>query len=94
MTTPDDQADTIDQQAIENWLAELSALLPASALDEVGTEERQILLDLARIAARRSHRTAAPITTYVIGLALAALPCGARLSTMRAIVGRLEGSSG
>jgi hypothetical protein len=76
--------------AIAAWLVELGAALPAGALDEVGEDERAVLLDLARIAAHRSHRSAAPITTYVVGVAFAGLPREDRLARMRALVERLD----
>jgi hypothetical protein len=76
--------------SVDAWLTQLGALLPAGAVDEVGSAERAILLDLARIAAHRSHRTAAPISTYVIGLALASLPRAERLARMRDLASRLD----
>jgi len=75
---------------IDEWLAELGALLPAEVLDEAGPAERALLLDLARIAAHRSHRSAAPISTYLVGLAFAPLPRERRLAGLRELVERLE----
>ncbi|MCZ7538285.1 MAG: DUF6457 domain-containing protein [Acidimicrobiia bacterium] len=68
--------------------------LPPSALDEVGTSERAVLLDLARIAAHRSHRTAAPISTYLVGLSFATLPRAERLDRMRDLAKRLDVTPG
>lgn len=75
---------------IDAWLDTLADALPPGALDEIGTEERAVLLDLARIAAHRSHRSAAPITTFAIGLSVAATPRAERLERMRALADTLE----
>jgi hypothetical protein len=72
------------------WLTQLSLHLPADTATEVGPEERSLLLDLARVAAHRSQRTAAPITTYVVGLALATVPVAERRSWLAQIVERLD----
>ncbi len=88
-TRPRDEPPTVD-----DWLTELGVLLPAGAVEEVGPAERAVLLDLARIAAHRSHRTAAPISTYLIGLALAALPRAERLAQMRDLATRLDLAEG
>lgn len=81
------QADQVD---VETWLDELGALLPAGTLAEAGPEERAALLDLARIAAHRSQRLAAPISTYLVGVSLASLSRADRLERMRALVARLD----
>ena len=83
-----------EPQTADDWLSELGALLPAGAVDEVGSAERAVLLDLARIAAHRSHRTAAPISTYLVGLALASLPRADRLARIRDLAARLDRASG
>ena len=75
---------------IDAWLVTLTEVLPPGVLDEIGLEERAVLLDLARIAAHRSHRSAAPITTYAIGLVVAAEPRAARLERMRALAMALD----
>jgi hypothetical protein len=79
-----------NQVDVEVWLGELGALLPAGTLAEADAEERVVLLDLARIAAHRSQRWAAPISTYLVGLAFASLPRADRLDRIRALVARLE----
>lgn len=51
---------------LEQWTEELSAAL--------GVEEEidvALILDLAKIAAHRVERPAAPVTTYLVGLAAA-----------------------
>ncbi len=79
-----------NQVDVETWLGELGALLPAGILAEAGSEERAALLDLARIAAHRSQRWAAPISTYLVGVSFASLPRADRLERMRAIVAQLD----
>ena len=77
---------------IDGWLQRLEATLPPGTVDEAGPEERSVLLDLARIAAHESHRSAAPITTYLIGLVVAGHPRAARLERLRAIARELDGA--
>jgi hypothetical protein len=56
--------------------------------------ERRLLLDLARIAAHASERVAAPLSTYLVGIALAELPPEERAERLAAIVRDLESSIG
>lgn len=81
---------TGDEGNVEAWLERLGALLPPGTLDEVGTAERAALLDLARIAAHQSHRRAAPISTYLVGLAFASLPRADRLARIADLAARLD----
>ena len=90
MTGARDSRGSGEPVSIEGWLTELAALLPPGLLDEVGPPERAVLLDLARIAAHRSHRTAAPISTYLVGLALASTARPERLARMRELASRLD----
>jgi len=83
-----------DQVDVEAWLEELRARLPAGTLEEAGPEERAVLLDLARIAAHRSQRWAAPISTYLVGIAFAPLPRAERLDRIRALVAQLDVEAG
>lgn len=85
MTSPDDRP--LD---LEGWLVRLGGVLPAGVVAEAGTAERTALLDLARIAAHRSERIAAPITTYLAGIAFAGLPPAERLERLRDLAGALE----
>lgn len=62
----------------------------AGTLDLIGSDERAVLLDLVKIAAHRSHRTAAPISTYLVGLAFAELSRAERLARLRAVVASLD----
>jgi len=85
------RSDVVD---VETWLQALGMLLPAGTLEEAGPEERVALLDLARIAAHRSQRWAAPISAYLVGLAFASLPRAERLDRIRALVAQLDGGAG
>jgi len=76
---------------LEDWLARLDPLLPAGVVAEAGTDEQAVLLDLARIAAHGSERIAAPITTYLAGVAFADLPRAERLARLRELAHTLEG---
>jgi hypothetical protein len=76
--------------ALEAWLARLDHLLPADVVATAGAEEQTLLLDLARIAAHGSERIAAPITTYLAGVAFGSLPQPDRLERFRALVRALE----
>lgn len=76
---------------LEGWLARLDDLLPAGMVAEAGADEMTVLLDLARIAAHGSERIAAPITTYLAGVAFANLPRAERLAHLRELARALEG---
>lgn len=79
-----------DQVEVEVWLGELAALLPAGVLEEARPDERVALLDLARFAAHRSQRWAAPISAYLVGLAFGSLPRAERLEQIHALVAQLD----
>lgn len=85
---------TDDDPAVAAWLDRLGSQLPAGTLDEVGPAEQAALLDLARIAAHQSHRRAAPISTYLAGLAFASLSRPERLARLTELAARLEGQGG
>lgn len=53
---------------LERWLAELGAAL---SLDDSELPDIALVLDLARDAAHGVARPAAPITTFLVGYALA-----------------------
>jgi hypothetical protein len=72
-----------------DWFDLLVTALPVEAL-EVSDEERDALLDLARVAAHTSERWTAPISTYVVGVALAGLPADRRSDVLRELVTALE----
>jgi hypothetical protein len=76
-----------------DWMDRLRASLAPEA--DVGTglsaEEERLILELARIAAHTSERIAAPLTTFVAGLALAGLPSEARAQRLRQLLAQLRG---
>ncbi len=76
---------------LAGWLEALRAHLPDGVVDEAGAEEQAVLLELARIAAHRSHRIAAPVTTYLAGVAFAGLPRAERLARLQKLAAALEG---
>lgn len=78
--------------ALGAWLDRLSTLLSASA-PQVTPAEQAAILDLARIAAHASERIAAPISTYLVGLAFASLEPRERAGALHEIVTRLESVS-
>jgi hypothetical protein len=73
------------------WLdavrAQLGASDPRLALT---ADEERVLLDLARVAAHSSERIAAPLTTFLAGVALADVPPGERAERLRTLVAELE----
>ena len=84
----------LDHLTINEWLERVRMNLgsvPGLALTGI---ERRLLLDLARIAAHASERVAAPLSTYLVGVALAELPPEERAERLAAIVRDLESSIG
>jgi hypothetical protein len=84
---PDDRP-TIEPIPLADWLRDLGTTLE---LPEGVTEEEQVaLLDIARIAAHTSERIAAPLTTFMAGIACAALPPAERGTALRSLASQLE----
>jgi hypothetical protein len=77
-----------DRVPPETWFARLGAAVPELdvALDP---DEREALLDLARVAAHTSERWTAPVSTFLLGMALAELPPAARGVRLRALLREL-----
>ena len=79
---------------VNDWLATVQGLL---AGDEptvpLSSAERSGLLDLARVAAHTSERISAPLTTFLVGLALASVPPAERAPRIAALVRRLDESA-
>ncbi|MBF8289321.1 MAG: hypothetical protein HW391_289 [Chloroflexi bacterium] len=73
-----------------DWLERLAEVLPTGAQGTVSAAEQAALLDIARIAAHTSERIAAPISTYLAGLALATAEPDDRVAGLQRIVARLE----
>ena len=81
----------------DTWFAQLLAALPpapgaadGTAPTAVSEPEREALLDLARIAAHTSERWTAPVSTFLVGVAYAALPADERTATLRTLVATLD----
>lgn len=73
------------------WLERLGRELPAGTLEAIGSPELQAaILDLARVAAHRSARMAAPLSTYLAAVAFASLPPADRVGRIRDLVTRLD----
>jgi hypothetical protein len=72
------------------WLDRLRAELGNGPQLELTEEEERLLLDLARISAHASERIAAPLTTFLAGVALAELPQAEREEKLRALVETLS----
>lgn len=71
------------------WLERLSELLPGDG-SAVTAAEQAAILDLARVAAHASERIAAPISTYLVGIALHDLEPSARAARIAELVATLE----
>ena len=71
---------------LADWIDDACAELGIAGLDEAG---QQIVLDLAREVAHGVARPAAPLTTFLLGVAVGR---GADLETAAATIGRLAGS--
>jgi hypothetical protein len=77
----------------QDFLARLRAALPGG-VPAITDAERQALLDLARVAAHRSERWAAPVATFLAGCAYAELPAPERAPALAALVAELERDDG
>jgi hypothetical protein len=76
--------------ALRSWLDRVDGLLPAAAVMAMSAEEQALILELARVASRRSVRIAAPITTYAAGLAYSSMEPDLRLERLRALIDSLD----
>lgn len=76
--------------SVDAWFEALRAALPEAADERVTDDERAALLDLARVAAHSSHRIAAPLSTYLVGIALHDLEPSARAARIAQLVATLE----
>jgi len=76
--------------SVAEWLERVRAALPDATDLSLSADEEAALLDLARIAAHASHRTAAPLTTFLIGIALGRPADSDRLERLRSLAAALE----
>ena len=75
---------------LDDWLREAAAALEVSPADKavLGEDAVTVLLDLARDAAHGVARPAAPLGTFVLGLAVGA--SGGDFGDLRRLAGRLS----
>jgi hypothetical protein len=78
------------QVTVHEWLDRVRDSLGSAADMPLTSAERRLLLELARIAAHGSERIAAPLSTYLAGLALAGLTPDVRAERLAAMVRELE----
>jgi Domain of unknown function (DUF6457) len=78
---------------LDAWLA-LVRQAPELEGIPVSREEQRAVLDLTKIAAHRSERIAAPITAYLVGLAMGRLDPAARAERIRGLVASLDTEGG
>ena len=79
--------------SLSAWLDLVLRELPdAATVPSAG--EQTAILDLARVAAHASERIAAPISAYLVGLALRELPADERAAALQALVVNLEARAG
>lgn len=72
------------------WLDDLHRIIGAEAGATITSDEQEALLDIARIAAHSSERIAAPLSTFLAGVAYGDLPPGERAAALRRLAERLE----
>jgi hypothetical protein len=79
---------------VDDFLAKVQRLLTGDeSVVPLDAAERAGLLDLARVAAHASERISAPLTTYMVGLAIADVPSPERAARIAALVQRLDQSA-
>ena len=78
------------EELLSHWAASVARELSAELGVEVdGAVDQQLLLDVAREAAHAVDRPAAPITTYLLGIALARSTDPQAAARASAVIGRL-----
>lgn len=88
MTETERGADT-PPVSLETWLGRLRAAAGLDADLTISASERQALLELARVSAHTSERIAAPLATFLVGIACAHLPVAERAEFVRRITASL-----
>lgn len=74
---------------MEEFIEKVRSLLGPAA-PAVSDGEIEAILELARVAAHSSERRAAPVTTYLIGMAVAGAAPEAREAFVDDLVSKLE----
>jgi Domain of unknown function (DUF6457) len=74
---------------MEEFIDKVRVLLGANA-PSVGADEVEAVLELARVAAHASERRAAPVTAYLVGMAVAGAAPEARTAFIDDLVVKLE----
>ena len=82
--------DSSDTTSVDAWLARFAEELPDNPNPSLSEEERTALLDLARVAAHGSERIAAPLTTFLLGLAFAGSPRSDSARRIQGMATRLD----
>lgn len=91
MTTMEGDSPRALPAEVTEWLERLARELPPGTIEEIGSPAVQAaILDLARVAAHRSARMAAPLSTYLVAIAYASLPPETRGEHIRDLVARLD----
>ena len=78
------------QITVDEWLERVRVALGSTPDLALTGIERRLLLDLARIAAHGSERVAAPLSTYLAGIALSGVAPKERAERLAGIVRELE----
>jgi hypothetical protein len=86
---PDDRP-TSESIPLAVWLEKLGGILGPPGGPGLSDDEQTALLDIARIADHTSERIAAPLSTFMAGLACAELPPWERATTLRSLAEQLE----
>jgi hypothetical protein len=75
---------------LATWLRAVQDAVGGEAGADLTAEEQTALLDLARIAAHRSERIAAPLSTFLAGAAYGSLPADARIAALQSLVTHVQ----
>ena len=86
---PRDSAEA-ETTPLEAWLEKVQGIIGDAGGEHLTTAEQSALLDIARIAAHASERIAAPLTTFLVGVAYGTLPASERAAALQALADRLE----
>lgn len=79
-----------EKRPLASWLDDVHGILGAAGGSPISEAEQHALLDIARIAAHTSERIAAPLTTFLAGVAYGSLAPRERASALTALASRLE----